>query len=594
MDMWSRNNDEGRREGEKEEEGGGAEDVPDCIQVLERMVDRYNSEGSKFWEEAEDDKSFLDVVDRISKISTCGSGIALDQTTSVLEKAMSLLEKDLCSLLLEQPQSKTPKKSSSFDSRSDLSAVIEIDSSRPPHNHLDNQDFPFNFSSQKISLLNKIASAMISAGYQIECHMAFSNFRRTAFKTALQRFGYGYMKMEDVYRMPWESLEGEIATWNQVVWHCTTVLFNAERRLYDSIFPNQPFISQNLFCDLARYVIIHLLNFAQGAVLTKWSAEKLFKFLDMYETLREDIVGGSYLEPCAKELAYETTIVKDRIIEAIVAMFCDLKNSIKNDNERIPVPNGAVHPLIRYVMNYLKYACEYKDTLEQVFEQGHGVMGIEIQNHKSIQEEEEVEDARTPKNSPFALQLMAIMDLLDANVENKSKLYRDLALRYFFLMNNGRYIVQKVKGCAELHELMGDNWCRRRQSGLRLYHKCYQRETWSKVLQCLRPEGLHGTGNKVSKQLVKERFKCFNAMFEDIHKTQSTWMVSDEQLQSELRVSISALVIPAYRSFVGRFKHYLESTRHIDKYIKYHPEDIELLIDDLFGGNATSMPRRRT
>ncbi|WVZ24415.1 hypothetical protein V8G54_002959 [Vigna mungo] len=111
---------------------------------------------------------------------------------------------------------------------------------------------------------------------------------------------------------------------------------------------------------------------------------------------------------------------------------------------------------------------------------------------------------------------------------------------------------------------MGDNWCKRRRSGLRLYHKCYQGETWTKVLQCLKPEGLQqGTGNKVSKQLVKERFKCFNRMFEEIHKCQSCWMVSDQQLQSELRVSISSLVIPAYRSFVGRFKQHLESTRHI-------------------------------
>ncbi|KAH1140758.1 hypothetical protein GLYMA_10G298300v4 [Glycine max] len=605
--MSSRNDDIGIREGEKEEVlqvvedvdtflRSGGDHVPDCVHVLpkllERIVDKYNDGRKKLGEEPEDDKSFLNVVERIFKLSTCDTcDIALDQTSSVLEKAMSLLEKDLCSLL-EEPKQKAPKKSFSFGSRSDLSLIP----SKSPflEQDQDNHDFPFNFSSQKISILNKITTTMITTGYQIECCMTFANFRRSAFTTALQRFGHRNMKMEDVYKMPWESLEGEIATWNQVVWHCTTVLFNAEQRLYDSIFPNQPSISQKLFGDLARYVIIRLLNFAQGAVLTKWSAEKLFKFLDMYETLREDIVGGSYLESCAKELAYETSTTKDMIIEAIVAMFCDLKTSIKNDNERIPVPNGAVHPLTRYVMNYLKYACEYKDTLEQVFTQGQGanIEGIEIQNHKSIHEE--VEDVGMPKNSPFALQLITIMDLLDANLERKSKLYRDLALHYFFLMNNKRYIVQKVKGCVELHELMGDNWCRRRQSGLRLYHKCYQRETWSKILQCLKPEGLQGTRNKVSKQLVKERFKCFNSMFEEIHKTQCTWMVSDEQLQSELRVSISTLVIPAYRSFVGRFKQHLESTRHIDKYIKYHPEDIELLIDDLFGGNATSMTRRRT
>nr|KYP75532.1 Exocyst complex component 7 [Cajanus cajan] len=575
----------------------GGKDVPDCVRVLpklfEDMLDSYNCGRTKFGEDATYDNSFLDVVNRMYKLSTsCSCSNTLDQTSSVLEKAMSLLEKDLCSLL-EEP--KTPNKSFSFGSRSDLSVIFEIDSPEPPQHEQDHyhQDFLTHLSTHKISILNKIATTMIVVGYETECCIAFANFRRSAFKTALQRLGYRSMRMEDVCKMSWETLEREITTWNQVVRHCTTMLFNAERRLYDSIFPNQPFISQSLFIDLARHVIIHLLNFAQGVVLTKWSTEKLFKFLDMYETLREDIIGDSCLEPGASEVAYEIVIAKDRVIKAIVAMFCDLKNSIKNDNERIPVPNGAVHPLTRYVMNYLKYACEYKDTLEQVFEQGQSVnfTRIDIYNDKSI---EEVEDVGTPKDSPFAIQLMSIMDLLDANVERKSNLYRDLALRYIFLMNNGRYIVQKVKGCSELHDMMGDNWCRKRQSGLRLYHKCYQRETWSKVLQCLKPEGLLGTGNKVSKQLVKERFKCFNSMFEEIHKTQSTWMVVDEQLQSELRVSISSLVIPAYRSFVGRFKQHLESSRHIDKYIKYHPEDIELLVDDFFDGNVVSMTRKRT
>ncbi|XP_027367788.1 exocyst complex component EXO70B1 [Abrus precatorius] len=572
-------------------------DVPDCVGVLPKLLDKYESGRSKFGEEAEDDKSFLDALQAISKLCLCDTSLsALDAQ----EKAMSFLETELC-LLLDHPKSKTPKKSFSFGSHpSHDSPVPDNDSPKLPpqdhHDHHANEDFPPNFSAQKRSVLKKIASAMIAAGYQTECCMAFAAFRRTAFKTALQRFGYRSVRMEDVYKMQWESLEGEIATWNKVVGHSTTVLFSAERRLYDSVFHDHPSISQNLFSDLVRAVIVHLLNFVHGAVLTKQSAEKLFKFLDMYETLRDvepAITGASYSEQCAKELAYEVATAKDRVAEAVVGMFCDLENSIKSDNQRIPVPNGAVHPLTRYVMNYLEYACEYKDTSEQVFERCVGVkgIGIGIESHKSIDEEG---DDGTGNKSAFALQFKTVMELLDANVERKSRLYKDPALRYVFLMNNGRYIVQKMKGCAELHKLMGDNWCRRRQSRLRLYHKCYQRETWSKVLQCLNPEGLKGNGNKVSKQLLKERFKSFNSMFEDIHKKQRTWMVSDEQLQSELRVSITALVIPAYRSFVGRFKHHLESPRHVDKYIKYHPDDIEIFIHHFFDGNAPSIPRKRT
>ncbi|KAF9591261.1 hypothetical protein IFM89_003212 [Coptis chinensis] len=199
----------------------------------------------------------------------------------------------------------------------------------------------------------------------------------------------------------------------------------------------------------------------------------------------------------------------------------------------------------------------------------------------------------TVKPSPFSEQLMTVMDLLDSNLESKSKLYKDLSLSYIFLMNNGRYIMQKIKGSAEIFELLGNTWTRKRSSDLRQYHKNYQRETWSKVLGCLKDEGLHVNG-KVAKPILKERFKSFNAMFEEIHKAQSTWIVSDEQLQSELRVSISAVIIPAYRSFLGRFRQHLDAGRQTEKYIKFGPEDIETYIDELFDGNPSSLMRRRT
>lgn len=617
------------------------EEIPNCVVVLhkslESMMDKYNrgrrGRRSRFGQDLNDDNLFLDAVDRILKLSTTMSlsGFFLDKTSSVLEKVMIILENDLCAIL-HHPKSKTsrptppPVKSSSFGS---LQLQFDLQDERESlrsNNLVDEDDKDGNllptFSTEEIFVMNKIATVMINAGYHTECCMTITNFRRNAFKNVMQKLGYTCVRMGDVYKMQWESLEGEILTWNKAFRHCTTVLFNIERKLYNSIFPNQPSISHGMFGDLARAVIINFLNFAQAVVLTKPSSEKLFKFLDMYETLRDDVepvitlINDDGLEQCAKDLAYEMTMTKHGIIKAVVSMFYDLENSIKGDNERIPVPYGAVHPLTRYVMNYLKYACEYKVTLEQVFYQycsddylatiGHHYVDDSNNNKGTststadIQNEENNDKTRDqnldgePNKSPFVVQLMTIMDLLDENTERKSKLYRDMALRCVFLMNNGRYIVQKIKGCVDLHESMGDNWCRRRQTSLKFHHKSYQRETWTKVLQCLNPDGLHQQGNKVSKQVLRERFKCFNSMFEDIHKTQSSWMVSDEQLQSELRVSISALVIPAYRSFMGRFKHHLETGRHIDKYIKYHPDDIETLIDDFFVGNVTSMPRRRT
>ncbi|KAM2107020.1 hypothetical protein ACFX1Q_024051 [Malus domestica] len=323
--------------------------------------------------------------------------------------------------------------------------------------------------------------------------------------------------------MHWESLEREIVSWVKAFKECTTVYFSGERKFVEAVFADYPSISSSLFSNLTRGVMIQLLNFAEGIAISKRSAEKLFKTLDMYEALQEVIPKMDNLFPadCVKELKHETSNVRTRLGVAAICIFCDLENSIKAETVRNPVPGGAVHPLTRYTMNYLREhsKIERADSTSRP-ERGEYDAGEGSGNASDDQ-------------SPFYLQLMREMDLLDSNLETKAKLYKDVALSSIFMMKNGRYILQKIKGSAEINSCIGETWYRRRSSDLRQYHKNYQREMWDRLLQCLSHEGLSVNG-KVAKPVLKERFKSFNALFDEIHKTQSTWVVSDEQMQSEV------------------------------------------------------------
>ena len=69
-------------------------------------------------------------------------------------------------------------------------------------------------------------------------------------------------------------------------------------------------------------------------------------------------------------------------------------------------------------------------------------------------------------------------------------------------------------------------------------------------------------------------------MFKDVQKTQALWLIPDTQLREELRISISDLLIPAYRSFLGRFRSHIESGRHPENYIKCSVEDLESALLD--------------
>jgi len=159
-------------------------------------------------------------------------------------------------------------------------------------------------------------------------------------------------------------------------------------------------------------------------------------------------------------------------------------------------------------------------------------------------------------------------------------------------MNNILYIVQKVKD-SDLGKLLGDHWIRKHRGQIRQHSTSYLRASWGRVLSCLRDEGIGGSTGNASKVALKERFKNFNACFEEIYRIQTGWKVPDEQLREELRISISEKVLPAYRSFLGRFRNQLESGRNAGKYIKYTPEDLENYVSELFEGSPGVMHHLR-
>ncbi|KAH0467033.1 hypothetical protein IEQ34_004271 [Dendrobium chrysotoxum] len=538
--------------------------VPDLPDIsIERFAALIEKDISKYESGSADDHhspSFLNSLDRASKLTAALTPFssdphylqALNHTSAVLHHAMSFLEDDFHSLLLSSPSSPTR--------------------------------------------LRSIATSMITSGYETECSQVFLISRRNALESSVPEQGFEKISIDDVQRTPWESLEHQIVSWTKSFRHALSISFPQERNLCNEVFRSHRAIADGIFHNLARGILIQLLDFAEAIAMTKRSAEKLFKVLDMYEALRdmipklEDLFVSPYSsdgEESDGNLTAEMSAVQRRLGEAIVAMFCDLESSIKSETVKMPLLGGAVHPLTQHVMNYLKHACEYKNTLEQVFRDHR-----RMDRSTSGSFDEERGDGGRRNSNPLLRQLVKVTDLLHSNMEGKAKLYKDSALSSIFMMNNGRYIVQKIKGSTEFNQLLGDTWCRKLSADLRQYHKNYQRETWSKVLACFKDEGLQSKGS-VLKPVLKDRFRCFNTMFEEILKTQSAWIVSDYQLQSELRVSVSAVIVPAYRSFLARFSQYLDPGRQTEKYIKFGPEDLEARIDELFDGNPLSLLRRK-
>ncbi|KAI3666054.1 hypothetical protein L6452_44692 [Arctium lappa] len=580
-----------------------------CFALLfDEEVVEYES-GSKKWTQDET-SSFIVSVERTAKLLDSLSrfqsqedyAAAFNQISGIQQRALSFMEDEFKSILDDYQTSYDRDQKNIEEAASSMSpSDDQSQSDDQPVVVDDNKDNFLGYSDEMISNLKQLAKGLIGGGHQTECSELYFFVRRNAIEQNLKLLPFEKFSIDEMQKMQWEPIEKEVSAWTKMFKDFTTSLLPSERRLVDAVFSSSDghtAISDSLFGNLARIVLFYFLTFAEAVMMTKRAAEKLFKFLDIYETLRDSIpeVEKYLSDDWLIQLRSAASLINNMLGDAIFTIFGELENSIKGDTSKTAVPGGAVHPLTRYTMNYLKLACEYRDTLQQVFREHKRIDRADSATGSdcdpSCQEVTQNLDDDHHRSSSFELQLGRVMDLLDANLEAKSKLYKDPSLSLIFLMNNGRYILQKTKGTGEMRSLMGDPWVRKRSSDLRSYHTNYKRETWTKLLQCLSHEGLSVNG-KVMKPVLKERFKSFNAMFDEIHRTQSTWVVSDEQLQSELRVSISAIIIPAYRSFMGRFSQVFTPGRQTEKYIKYQPEDIETCIEELFDGNAAQQGKKR-
>ncbi|GFZ01700.1 exocyst subunit exo70 family protein B1 [Actinidia rufa] len=332
--------------------------------------------------------------------------------------------------------------------------------------------------SGTINDLQEIAKRMVVAGYGKECSHVYSSCRSEFLEESLSRLGLQKLSIEEVQKMPWTDLEDEIDRWNKAANVALRILFPSERRLCDRVFLGFSSSSDLSFMEVCRGSTTQLLNFADAVAIGSRSPERLFKVLDVNEA---------------------TTICK-HLGETIKGIFTELENLIRRDPAKVPVPGGGLHPITRYVMNYLRAACRSRQSLEQVFEESMAPpSGGDYRNL----------DDRSMNSSSLSVQMAWIMELLES-----------------------------------------DDWIRKHKAKVRRFHMNYQRSSWNKVLGTLKQDH-SAIGSNGASRAMKEKLKLFNMYFDEIWKAQSTWVICDEQLKEEMKISLVKILSMPYRSFLG-------------------------------------------
>lgn len=534
-------------------------------------------------------QGFLDAVDRLRSIerffssnrSYRSSDGVLNHVNALLSKALVRMEGEFQNQLSQRSKPMEPDRL--FDC---LPSTLRPSSESQPEggkNPSENQQNPEAvvysppalIEPKFVPLLSKLAQQLVQAGCQQQCSEIYSEARSSALESSLKNLGVEKLSKDEVQKMPWEILESKIGNWIHFMRIAVKLLFAGERQLCDQVFECSQSLRDKCFAAITKNSLATLLSFGEAIAMSKRSPEKLFVLLDMYEIMCElqTEIDTIFVGESGSQMRASALSLTKCLAQTAQKTFSDFEEAVEKDATKNIHTDGTVHPLTSYVINYVKFLFDYQSTLKQLFQ-------------------EFKEDGT---GSELAAVTMKIMQALQNNLEAKAKQYKDPALMHIFLMNNIHYIVKSVRR-SEAKDLLGDDWIQRHRRIVQQNANQYRRIAWAKVLQCLSGQGLTSSGGSghvgsdggnssgASRTAVKERFRSFNVLFEEIYHKQCGWSVPDTELRESLRLAVAEILLPAYRSFIKRFGPLIENSKAPGKYVKHTPEQLELLLGNLFEG----------
>ncbi|CDY49576.1 BnaA10g12720D [Brassica napus] len=407
--------------------------------------------------------------------------------------------------------------------------------------------------------LKMIADCMISTGYAKECVKVYKTVRRSIVDETLQTLSVERLTLHQIQKMDWEILEPKIKSWLQAAKLAVRKLFFGERILADHVFSSSTNIVEASFTDITQEGALTLFAFPEHAAkIKKLSPEKMFRFLDMYESLANlfvEIESIFYFDSAA---AVRSQVINSlaKLGDAVRFMMSDFETAIQKEASKTLIVGGGVHPLTRYVMNYLSFLADYDD--------GGG-------------DDAHPEDLYS---SPVSKRIAWVILLTLCKIDGKAQPYKDVALSYLFLANNLQYVVVKVRS-SNLRLLLGDDWVVRHEGKVNQYAEKFEKLAWGKVLTSL-PEN---PAEEITPEEARALFARFNDEFEAAYRKQISWVIPDPNLRDRIKISLSQKLMLVCTEFyeVNRFGLGGDAFN-----ARYTPEDIGNYLSDLYFGSRGS------
>ncbi|KAL6616107.1 hypothetical protein ACP70R_038377 [Stipagrostis hirtigluma subsp. patula] len=579
--------------------------IKQALKALRKKIHSLDSENSRRVHDPHESFEYLEVLCKIRQLSerlrsldpggeAKEHGDLTVYADDLFEMAMARLEEEFVYLLTHYKQplgqellsfrSTEDGSTEDFSSSSFSEEQIEAKATQNDVNGVSECVVADFIQPGALAAVKSIAKFMFLSGYDKECCQDYISARQDAIDEYFGSVCLDKLSIEELMSTSWDKLSSLIKRCNRAMRAFVRVYLASERRLSSHVFAELSDSTADLcFYEISFNSVMQLLSFYQAVAIGSSKPEKLFRLLDMYEVLDDLLPEVESLF----EAGYGVMILNEyhevllQLGESARKTFAEFKYAIQSYTSSNAVPRGAVHPLTKYVMNYIKALTAYSKALDSLLKDTD-------RKYQHFTSDIQLMANSYPSFTVTALHLQSIASVLEANLEAASRLYKDDRLQNIFMMNNIHYMVQKVKN-SDLKSFLGDDWIRVHNRKFQQQAMRYERASWNNVLSYLSDDGLCAAGAAASRKTIQDKFKNFNLSFEEVYRVQTAWSVPDDQLREDVRISISLKVIQAYRTFMGRYSGNLDGTRHRDRYIKYRPEDLETLLLDLFEGSQKSL-----
>ncbi|KAL6011209.1 hypothetical protein ACLOJK_001654 [Asimina triloba] len=569
------------------------------LATAEAIITRWDPESSSyakvtslFYENRREAREYLQAARNLQRsmhfyISQSPASEKLVHAQRLMQIAMKRLEKEFYQILAANRDMLDPESVSARSSTTAASSVSDYDDDVGSDDEIQVIRNSIQEVEREASLvmsdLRAIAECMIASGYGKECLKIYKSMRKSIVEEGIYRLGFEHVRSKQIEKMEWKALERKIKNWIYVMRICFKTLFYGERMLCDQVFTGADSVREACFSEIAKEAAAHLLQFPEAITRCRKSPEKIFRFLDLYDTISE-------LWPELESIfSYESTSeVRTQAIKSLVelgdgirAMLAQFESAIQKHPSRSAVPGGGLHPLTRYAMNYLSFLSDYSEILSDIFP------NFQPQSRTPPPPQTVLLNTPTQENpqSAIAARLEWLIFTLLCKLDKKAELYKHVGLSYLFLANNLNYVVSKVNGC-NLRYIIGDEWVSKQTSKIQQYTANYRGTSWKKVISAL-PEEITADISPPQKAF-KTRFHEFNSAFEAACRAQSGWAVPDEKLREEIKESVAKMIVPGYRLLVEKYEVLSRSGGNDDHLLRFSAEDLENYISDLFSRSAIS------